>query len=111
MIIAAHIPIGVDGNTSSGWYPDAYISQTAFIAKLNTYSNLILWIAGHRHFNTVTPFRSPNSNHPEFGFWQVETSSIMEYPQQLPVGISVKMSCDALGLRGTIRGKAVLNNG
>jgi hypothetical protein len=36
---------------------------------------------------------------------------VMEYPQQLPVGISVKMSCDALGLRGTIRGKAVLNNG
>jgi hypothetical protein len=36
---------------------------------------------------------------------------VMEYPQQLPVGISVKMSCDALGLRGTIRGKAVPNNG
>ena len=36
---------------------------------------------------------------------------IMEYPQQLPVGISVKMSCDALGLRGTMRGTAVLNNG
>jgi hypothetical protein len=36
---------------------------------------------------------------------------VMEYPQQLPVGISVKMSCDALGLRGTMRGKAVLNNG
>ena len=36
---------------------------------------------------------------------------ISQYPQQLPVGISVKMSCDALGLRGTIRGKAVLNNG
>jgi hypothetical protein len=36
---------------------------------------------------------------------------VMQYPQQLPVGISVKMSCDALGLRGTIRGRAVLNNG
>jgi hypothetical protein len=36
---------------------------------------------------------------------------VMEYPQQLPVGISVKMSCDTLGLRGTIRGRAVLNNG
>jgi hypothetical protein len=34
---------------------------------------------------------------------------VMEYPQQLPVGISVKMSCDALGLRGTIRGKALVN--
>jgi hypothetical protein len=34
---------------------------------------------------------------------------INQYPQQLPVGISVKMSCDALGLRGTIRGKALVN--
>ena len=29
---------------------------------------------------------------------------INQYPQQLPVGISVKMSCDALGIRGTLRG-------
>lgn len=34
---------------------------------------------------------------------------ISQYPQQLPVGISVKMSCDALGLRGTLRGKALVN--
>ncbi len=31
---------------------------------------------------------------------------INQYPQQLPVGISVKMSCDALGIRGTLRGSA-----
>jgi hypothetical protein len=29
---------------------------------------------------------------------------INEYPKALPVGISVKMSCDALGIRGTLRG-------
>lgn len=33
---------------------------------------------------------------------------ITQYPQTLPVGISVKMSCDALGLRGTLRGKALV---
>jgi hypothetical protein len=33
---------------------------------------------------------------------------VMEYPQQLPVGISVKMSCDALGIRGTLRGRALV---
>jgi hypothetical protein len=33
---------------------------------------------------------------------------ISTYPQQLPVGVSVKVSCDALGVRGTLRGKAVL---
>jgi len=30
------------------------------------------------------------------------------YPTQLPVGVSVKISCDALGVSGTLRGKAVL---
>lgn len=30
---------------------------------------------------------------------------INTYPTQLPVGISVKISCDALGVRGTLRGK------
>jgi len=33
---------------------------------------------------------------------------ISTYPTQLPVGVSVKMSCDALGVSGVLRGKAVL---
>ena len=36
---------------------------------------------------------------------------ISTYPTTLPVGISVKVSCDSLGIRGTLRGEAVLNNG
>lgn len=35
---------------------------------------------------------------------------ISTYPTQLPVGISVKMSCDALGVRGTLRGTKKGNN-
>ena len=33
---------------------------------------------------------------------------ISTYPTLLPVGVSVKIACDALGVRGTLRGKAVL---
>jgi hypothetical protein len=33
---------------------------------------------------------------------------VSQYPNSLPVGVSVKVSCDALGVRGTLRGKAVL---
>ena len=33
---------------------------------------------------------------------------VNEYPKTLPVGVSVKLSCDALGVRGTLRGKASL---
>ena len=33
---------------------------------------------------------------------------ISTYPETLPVGVSVKIACDALGVRGTLRGKASL---
>lgn len=33
---------------------------------------------------------------------------ISEYPAKLPVGISLKVSCDALSISGTLRGKATL---
>lgn len=33
---------------------------------------------------------------------------INTYPTKLPVGISVKVSCDTLGIRGTIRGNKIL---
>lgn len=80
MIIAAHIPIGVDIPESS-WWLDASFEQK-LLDKLHTYPNLILWLAGHRHINTVTKLPSPDASHPELGFWEVETSSLLQFPQQ-----------------------------
>jgi metallophosphoesterase (TIGR03768 family) len=80
MIIAAHVPIGVEPAPSMMcWNP---ASEANLIATLHTYPNLILWLAGHRHRNTVTAFRSPDDAHPELGFWQVETASLRDFPQQ-----------------------------
>jgi metallophosphoesterase (TIGR03768 family) len=83
MVIAAHIPIGVEpAGSMMGWNPTAPISETQLIAKLHEYPNLILWIAGHRHCNTVTALKSPDVAHPELGFWEVETASLRDFPQQ-----------------------------
>jgi len=86
MIIAAHIPIGVkmQGVLGAfiGWSTQAAVTEDNLIAKLHTYPNLLMWIAGHRHLNTVTPLISPDPSHPELGFWVIETSSLREYPQQ-----------------------------
>lgn len=87
MIIAAHIPVGVEGSGSSldeymAWSSVAEISEQQLLDKLHEYPNLILWIAGHRHFNTITPQVSPDPDHPELGFWEVETSSLRDFPQQ-----------------------------
>ena len=32
---------------------------------------------------------------------------VSTYPNQLPVGVSVKVSCDLLGIRGVLKGKAL----
>ena len=35
---------------------------------------------------------------------------ISTYPTQLPVGVSVKVACDSLGISGTLRGTSTLVN-
>lgn len=83
MIIAAHVPLGVEpAGSPMGWWRESYVTEAAFIAKLQEYPNLMLWIAGHRHRNMITPFESPDPESPEYGFWGVETVSLREFPQQ-----------------------------
>ena len=82
MIIAAHVPIGVDDpNGELGWWKDPQnaVSLPDLVSELQKHPNFILWIAGHRHLNTVKAF--PGAS-PENGFWQVETSSLRDFPQQ-----------------------------
>ena len=83
MIIAAHVPIGVAVGTPMDWIPAAgYTSEADLIQQLQAFPNLILCVSGHRHLNTVTAFKSTVDNHPENGFWEVETKSLREFPQQ-----------------------------
>ena len=82
MIIACHIPIGVLAASKDASWSKSYRSEDQIIAKLHTYPNFILWISGHLHMNTVSAFPSPDPSHPELGFWEVQTSSLRDYPQQ-----------------------------
>ena len=88
MIIAAHVPIDVEvtaPHSEMGWWTDPQNAVTlpGLIAELQSHPNLIMWISGHRHLNTIKAFSSPDPvNTPEKGFWQVETSSLRDFPQQ-----------------------------
>ncbi len=106
MVIAAHVPIAVAGAGSlmEWWNPKGQampiqndphatmlnaVTLPDLIAKLQNTSNLLMWIAGHRHLNTIKalPAYEDPVNHmgliPEKSFWQVETSSLQHFPQQL----------------------------
>jgi hypothetical protein len=90
MIICSHIPVWPYGYQSTLsdpprtiWNPDSYVSDYELVSTLSsTYSNLILWIAGHVHRNAITP--QPNAGKPGsgYGFWEVETPSLRDFPQE-----------------------------
>jgi 3',5'-cyclic AMP phosphodiesterase CpdA len=40
--------------------------------------NVIAWICGHTHQHKITHFKSETSD----GFWQIETASLIDWPQQ-----------------------------
>lgn len=103
MIIAAHIPFNVytnlvtdptlvDSNPQRmplflpapfsvvNDYPASSGTPQSLLDILQGYPNLIMWISGHRHMNTVTPQIHPTD--PTLSFWEVETSSLRDFPQQ-----------------------------
>lgn len=99
MIIAAHIPFRPYRNLvtdpaqvessppfMSLFIPKPYpgatsvVSDTSLLAILQNYPNLIMWMSGHRHMNTITPQIHPTD--PTRSFWEVETSSLRDFPQQ-----------------------------
>ena len=61
--------------------PYTIVTDATLLDTLHNYPNLILWMAGHRHINTVTPQPAPAGKGPEYGFWQVETPSTRDFPQ------------------------------
>lgn len=91
MIIACHIPICVTnvGTELEWWLGDSNATITnactitELVTTLQNSTNLLMWISGHRHVNTIKAFVSPNKDTaPEKGFWQIETSSLRDFPQQ-----------------------------
>ena len=61
------------------------LPDASLIAILHNYPNLILWISGHRHLNIVTaqPYDSTVAGQgPENSFWEVETASLRDFPQE-----------------------------
>jgi metallophosphoesterase (TIGR03768 family) len=85
MIIAAHIPVAPQASlTNTARRPLFYtpgFTDADLLSVLHGFPNLIMWIAGHRHVNVVTPQPDPGGD-PTRSFWVVETSSLRDFPQQ-----------------------------
>jgi metallophosphoesterase (TIGR03768 family) len=92
MIVCSHVPVRPyeqqPANPANPYAPfmttfssDSDVPEQTLLDKLHTYKNLILWIAGHVHRNAITPQAASNGD-PNYGFWEVETPSLRDFPQQ-----------------------------
>jgi len=92
IIIASHVPLAVApiGSEMEWWEsardPNAILHNATTLSDLiediQENGNVICLLAGHRHVNTIKAFKAPPEAPPEYGFWQIETSSLHDFPQQ-----------------------------
>ncbi len=94
MIIATHAPLELISTNSP-------VSLTNVMAALHTYPNLLLWICGHTHQNNIIPQPSPDPEHPEYGFWEVETASLRDFPQEFRTFEILRNTDNSVSIRVT----------
>ncbi|MEI6590800.1 MAG: metallophosphoesterase [Actinomycetes bacterium] len=66
----------------NGWAPEGHevSAEKAEVTELlANYPNVIAWVAGHVHDHNIS-FQASSKG--DFGFWQIRTSSHMDWPQQ-----------------------------
>jgi metallophosphoesterase (TIGR03768 family) len=96
MVVCSHVPIRpyapptTPPSPTPSYYtlfePYSMVSELTLLQKLWTYQNLVMWMAGHAHRNTITNqppgSSSPNYGNPTYGFWEVEIPSLRDLPQE-----------------------------
>jgi metallophosphoesterase (TIGR03767 family) len=66
------------------------------------FPNVVLWVNGHTHRNTVTPFARPTGSAIAGGFWEINTASHVDWPQQARVVELVDNRDGTLSIYGTL---------
>ena len=71
-------------------------------ALLLQFPNVVLWVNGHTHRNTVTPHARPAGAAVGGGFWEVNTASHIDWPHQARIVELVDNGDGTLSMFGTI---------
>lgn len=66
--------------TAPGQTTSDRLGSAAFVALLQRFPNVVLWVNGHSHTNRVWPHPDPTGR--TGGFWEVNTASHIDTPQQ-----------------------------
>lgn len=93
-VLFSHHTIETMTNVTGGGRVDG----NAVRELLLRFPNVVLWVNGHTHRNTVIPHRAPAGG----GFWEVNTAAHIDWPQQSRVLEMVDNEDGTLSIFGTI---------
>ncbi len=80
VVLSHHNSLTLGNTAESVFHPgEPLIHADEFIAMLLKYPNMIMWLNGHTHTNTI---RAHPGAEGSGGFWEVTTASCIDYPQQ-----------------------------
>jgi metallophosphoesterase (TIGR03767 family) len=66
------------------------------------YPNVVLWVNGHTHVNKVVPHKRPRSSAFPGGFWELNTASHVDWPEQARLIELVDNRDGTLSVFGTV---------
>ena len=83
IILSHHNSFTLENNATLPTEPQRLIHAEEFVAMLVSFPNVVTWLNGHTHINTITAH--PRADGRPGGFWEITTASCVDYPQQQQV--------------------------
>jgi len=87
------------GGRGAGVDPDL-VAGPEVRQLLHRFGNVVLWLNGHTHTNTVRP--RPDPLDPDHGFWEVTTCAVVDWPGQTRVVELLDLGDGALAIACTM---------
>jgi len=81
LIFSHHNSFTLENEAQLVTAPERLVHADELIAMLLEFSNVVAWLNGHTHNNTITPHERAGGG----GFWEITTASCVDFPQQQQV--------------------------
>jgi metallophosphoesterase (TIGR03767 family) len=101
-VLFSHHTIGTMGNLLAPPGAPARHGGTQVRDLLLRFPNVVLWVNGHTHRNTVIPYSRPAGGAFPGGFWEVNTAAHIDWPQQSRIVELVDNGDGTLSIFGTL---------
>lgn len=98
LVFSHHNSLTLENAAALATAPQEFVHADEFVAMLLTYANVVAWVNGHSHVNTVTAHARTDG---VGGLWEITTASCIDFPQQQRVVELVDNRDGTLSIFGT----------